>query len=752
MLGCSTLSFAGTGPDFIFLTLCIPAACTPPLSAPARGGRYAEPTVDVSGVAGTADLPAVIAAHDRDHDPPVVFDGTAPLPGLDWKKRASSNTDGVWTAVVPTAAAPDGVVQLFDADWNMWTPARWPNALFSDSSVFNISLWGAFDPTKPWNPGLVPKHPPVNSRPITFWDACSRSAGLAASGLNATGAVMIGNIAHDDTFVGIVTAHVPGQCQFDALFNVSEMGNTKLANSRYFFEGLPAFVDQPTEWAFDRHTRQLTVMMPAGRSPLTTTFRHKVRTFALNITKSAHLRVANMTLFGTTFHAADEIPHLRLESLQLLYPSFSRRMMGETAPATPTVLVSDSGSAASWGGNGARRSHAAGRPAPLRQDSSFTVFNCTWFGADGPMLRYFGTASTFENNLFDSNDWSAADDLGHQGMGSALIMAQCGADDVFIRNTLRNNGPSVGYATGVRATATLNYCTAQADVDNDGACIQIRSSSANNTTLEKNWAWKSVKGFRLDSGSNSAFVPAEVNNSIIRNVAVFTQGMELKNDFNRYLNNLVMWSPLNGTVRSGASSASAVFRVDSDRFATENSHSVVGGNVATSWTAPLRGIVPPTAPNMLGADVWRQIRDPNNLDFRPIAGTKLAQSGAGPYSFAETQPDRGTMWIPGRQEWRASMPIPPHGTTTAAPGLDLMFLPAFGRQTHTVWFGTSPGALRLIGTLSNGANIKSVTDTFTAAKANAGLAPGSAWWWRVDAIDATGNIIGPLWNFTVRVV
>ena len=60
---------------------------------------------------------------------------------------------------------------------------------------------------------------------------------------------------------------------------------------------------------------------------------------------------------------------------------------------------------------------------------------------------------------------------------------------------------------------TLNRCYGQADIDNDGVCLQIRSSSATNSTMALNWVSHSAKGLRLDSGSNTAFVPAEVNNS-----------------------------------------------------------------------------------------------------------------------------------------------------------------------------------------------------------------------------------------------
>lgn len=104
-----------------------------------RGGHY-NTQADVSGVAGTTDIPFTIGAYDRDNEPPVVFDGTRPLEGLHWQQNKTAG--GRWTAVVPESG--EGVYQLF-GDGVMWTPARWPNALFSDHSVFNWSKWGAFN-------------------------------------------------------------------------------------------------------------------------------------------------------------------------------------------------------------------------------------------------------------------------------------------------------------------------------------------------------------------------------------------------------------------------------------------------------------------------------------------------------------------------------------------------------------------------------------------------------------------------------
>merc|ERR1712176_1145667 len=108
------------------------------------------------------------------------------------------------------------------------------------------------------------------------------------------------------------------------------------------------------------------------------------------------------------------------------------------------------------------------------------------------------------------------------------------------------------------------------------------------------------------------------------------------------------------------------------------------------------------AENVLAADVDQQLRDPDNLDFRPREGSQVAKVNAGPYSLAESAT---TYWIPGRQEWRASTPVPPQGSTTAKPDLDLMFLAAYGCDSHEVFFGESASTLKSLGKLGKGQNV-----------------------------------------------
>jgi len=234
---------------------------------------------------------------------------------------------------------------------------------------------------------------------------------------------MIGNIAHMDTFVGTVTDHTPGSNEFQVVMNVDKMGNTKPSNSIYFLEGLSSMVNIPGEWAYDTSSRKVTIKTFDGSSPSGKRVRIKNQVYAFNVTDASHLVMANMSFFGTTLNAADKIPHLRLESLNFQFPSFSRRMLGDALSPVATILKSSS----------------EGKDA-TPETSSFEVFNCSWYGADGATIQYHGTAGSFINNMFEANDFTCHQFDNHRGMGCALLVAAMGSHDVFERNTMLSNG------------------------------------------------------------------------------------------------------------------------------------------------------------------------------------------------------------------------------------------------------------------------------------------------------------------------
>merc|ERR1711988_184321 len=159
---------------------------------------------------------------------------------------------------------------------------------------------------------------------------------------------------------------------------------------------------------------------------------------------------------------------------------------------------------------------------------------------------------------------------------------------------------------------------------------------------------------------------------------------------------MALWGPFE---QPHGSSPSATFRVDTGRFATENANSVVEGNVADT-ASQKRGLTREGHENVYDKAIEEQLRDPRNLDFRPRVGSLVDKKKAGAYAASEKQ-----YWIPGRQEWRASVPVPPNKCTTAKPDLDLMFLPAYGCDTHSVYLGSQPTKLTLQETLTGGDNV-----------------------------------------------
>ena len=84
-------------------------------------------------------------------------------------------------------------------------------------------------------------------------------------------------------------------------------------------------------------------------------------------------------------------------------------------------------------------------------------------------------------------------------------------------------------------------------------------------------------------------------------------------------------------------------------------------------------------------NVRKLLRDPDNLDFRPMANSKLS---AGPYGM-ESQQNGGVYWIPGRQSLSSSMPIPPNSTNTAKCTAHLMWLAGYNAASHHMYFSDS---------------------------------------------------------------
>ena len=198
--------------------------------------------------------------------------------------------------------------------------------------------------------------------------------------------------------------------------------------------------------------------------------------------------------------------------------------------------------------------------------------------------------------------------------------------------------------------------------------------------------------------------------------------------------------------------------VDGDWNTFENRHSIVTNNGLEGLVGSVGGTaaVPSTSDvdamfsvarseNNSAGGLFEQLRDPANHDFRPRPGSVWAQRGIGAY---EDVPHGGYYWIPGRQDWRASEPVPPNNATGVKLDADLMWLEATGAAAHRVHAAAGHDVddatldAAVVDTLLTGANVVTPSTGL--------LVFGARVSWRVDVQTTEGLWhAGPVWRFTV---
>uniref|UniRef100_A0A6U5G6M8 Right handed beta helix domain-containing protein n=1 Tax=Corethron hystrix TaxID=216773 RepID=A0A6U5G6M8_9STRA len=163
--------------------------------------------------------------------------------------------------------------------------------------------------------------------------------------------------------------------------------------------------------------------------------------------------------------------------------------------------------------------------------------------------------------------------------------------------------------------------------------------------------------------------------------------------------------------------------------------------------------------NLAGPEMWGHLRDPWNLDFRPMEGSPVAINGTGAYGYEESLRE---YFIPGRREWLPSSPIPPEGTQGAKLDTDLMFLPRLSRHSlgkggrdgdgkvHVVYAACSPERLGTLG--PEATRIELSGQNNVAAVAEQLARPGRTVHWRVDTEEGTRDgaeaLTGKAWSYT----
>jgi len=675
-----------------------------------RAGNYFE-QVNLSRVKGSKDKPFTFKAYQNEK---VTLDGTIAI-NQKWQKHSGN---------IYKTTLTQPIWQLFVNDKSM-TSARWPNGNWYDGSVW--------DKTKSmmWPEKGRGKLGTYFNKELSHFD------------FDLTGGIIVVNSGSFKTYQTKVTKHQAGDDHFsfntDGVKSHFSFKKSGVSRHGYFLEGKLGLLDEENEWFFDNKTEQLYLWAENGVNPETLSIRGKVQSYAVNIKQSKHINLQGINFFATTFNV-ERSSFINVEDSELMFPSYSKRMLGDNSPIKVTKMV-------------VKKEHSL---------ANNQLKNCKIAYTDGPAIEMNGTGNLVENCYMHDIDYSCT----YKG-GYTLNMVNA-KELIFRRNTIHTTGCSELFKAGVRNRIELNDLSDSGYLQNDGSMIQVSVKQQPDSIVRYNWVHNSVKqGIRFDN-KNTPNAPYGKNGNVFNNVAWNTERVYFKGNNHFIFNNLSFDNHKNDLIISSNKDIQG-----------HNYETITRNNISNKFSGhrtkprakfPVPGIVDHNFDGVtLGLTVRSQLRDVDNLDFRPRADSKLIDAGAqikgktnfflgeapdiGPYEFGALD-----YWIPGYQDSIASKPVPPALSTTVKKDADLMWLNAYQASSHQVYFGDEQKAVEQANTKSSQYQGEFSHNIFSPKKMKA----GKNYYWRVDAVlegmaERKGEgkteskvVKGNVWSFTVE--
>ncbi|VGO16360.1 hypothetical protein PDESU_04951 [Pontiella desulfatans] len=607
-----------------------------------------------------------------------------------------------WTlhsgSIYKTTLSQD-IWQLFAGE-EMMMPARWPNAFLHDDSVWDLNNhWARIDHN-------------LNTT-TTMVDDPTGHSDLAALPFSITNAIAVLNVGSFKTYARLVNTHAVGS----DTFAVNAVGSLKSSLQYYFLEGKLEFLDVEKEWYFNKDTDELYFWGNTNA-----TIRGKVQDYAFQFTNCDDITISGIDFFATTVYFSG-CHRVWVEKGDYNFPSCTKRMLGAHS-VSPNATAFIGGS-----------------------DNAF-YDNTMRFAETQAIYMDNGTDNLIENCLFEYIDWSVADLPSL--MGTVYMR---GSGSVYRGNTAHTTGASEFFDVNDNPVAELNLIYNIGLVQNDGAAIQLTVGAQPETVVAYNWFFESDKyGARFDA-STALGSPTGMDGLMHHNVGFHVKSTIMqKGDYHECYNNTSLNTENNGIIILADNVSDSLGTIVQNNAAERLGSSRSGNDPLApvtihdhNWNGYEYG----------NADARTVLRDPDNLDFRPIPNSILVDGGT-PVSgitdaYTGRAPDIGayehgaaTYWIAGRQEKGASTAIPPDGSTTVKASASLMWLKGLESTSSDVYLGTASNAVATASTNSSefvGNQLNNIYDPL-------GLF-AQTYFWRVDEHTPSGIVTGAVWTFTV---
>lgn len=663
-----------------------------------RSGKYHEQVV-IRNSSGTATRPIVFTAYEKER---VTLDGSIAI-NQKWKK---------YKGHIYSTKIDQDIWQLF-GDGKSMSSARWPNGNWNDGSIWDKSKSMAW---------------PEKER-STFGHHFNKELTALDFSL-ADGGIIIVNSGSFKTYKAFIIEHRSSSDNF-----IYDTTNVKVHFSYrdriflhgYFLEGKLGLLDTAGEWFFEPRDKTLYLWPPNNGDANELEIRGKTQSYAFDVGKSSFIEIRGLNFFATTVRFKQS-RNVTIEDCNFLYPSYSKRMLRDLSPTPATQLVVDK----------------------EFDPAENTVRNCVFEYMDGPAMEMNGVGNVIENCYMHDVDYSCT----YKG-GWTLNMIDA-PELIFRRNTIHSTGASELFKAGVRNVIELNNLSRSGYMQNDGSMVQISVKQQDRSETRYNWVHHSVKqGLRFDN-SNIPNSPWGENGRLHHNVAWQTDRIFFKGDKHFIYSNLCFDNDKNDLI---ISSNVAINGRNYETITRNNiANKISGHRTRPGVDYPLPGIADHNWDGTAkGKDVRSQLRDPDNLDFRPRADSDLIDAGVvikgmdhrylgkapdiGPYEFGDEN-----YWIPGYQAPQASTPVPPDGATNVKIDADLMWLGGYKAETHNVYFGIDSVRIAYASRASEQFKGMQTNNIFSPAE----LTNGKTYFWRIDAMREDGIIKGNVWQFTVE--
>ena len=367
------------------------------------------------------------------------------------------------------------ITQLFVDDLPM-VNARWPNAQFSDDSIFSWDSWAqGVEDSNPSDDvddesvqgSLVIDESVANPYPLDL----NNSIGILNIGSFKTEAVLITGHTQNNSSNDVITYTHNTSSNDDTVYQTTY----KDKHHYYFFEGKIDFLDNPNEWFHDKSTNELYLYPDDGQNPGSRTIKAKTTDYAITFSGASYIELKNINFFATTINVQNST-YLKITECNFYYPSVSRRMLGSTELGSPNVTSFDSNS------------------------SNNIISKCLFENTEGEALRIFGNDNTIQNNYFHHIDWSASD---LQGLMVTIYIS--GNSNTFTENTIHTTGASATVLPGRYSTFSYNKVSNTGLLQSDGAVFQGTRNYVEDSNVHNNWIFDTTKyALRYDAPGGDA--------------------------------------------------------------------------------------------------------------------------------------------------------------------------------------------------------------------------------------------------------